>query len=246
MRLMGNKNHGVSANTLAQWDVAIQPGYNIDPGLPTQAVPGTTQVIEVPARADWEIQQYITSNTTTGGGTNGVPPWTPYAVSRGGTARVNPPNAPTTRIANGDYNGAAGLGNTQPAGTLLTPEIRQEIAGGAERLGRQAGVIGAAATAASAIPGAHQPITSATAVGATAINIGAIALEQLARPDPGKLVVDTALTVGGALAEHVPVVGPVAAPVTNEMLEAWKNSGTSQSFQQWWNQNFYRRGANSR
>jgi hypothetical protein len=33
MRLMGNKNRGVSANTLEHWDVATQPGYNADPGI---------------------------------------------------------------------------------------------------------------------------------------------------------------------------------------------------------------------
>ncbi|CAN7526901.1 DUF637 domain-containing protein [Variovorax sp. LjRoot178] len=119
MRLMGNKNRGVSANTLEHWDVATQPGYNADPGLSVRAVPGTTQVIEVAARPDWEIQQYIVSSTTTGGGTNGVPPWTPYTPSRGGTAPINPPDAPTARFANGDYNSAAGLGNTQPAGSLV-------------------------------------------------------------------------------------------------------------------------------
>lgn len=101
MRLSGNKNRGVSANTLEHWDVATQPGYNADPGLSVRAVPGTTQVIEVVARPDWEIQQYIVSSTTTGGGTNGVPPWTPYTPSRGGTAPINPPDAPTARFANG-------------------------------------------------------------------------------------------------------------------------------------------------
>lgn len=124
--------------------------------------------------------------------------------------------------------------------------MRQEIAGGAERLGRQAGVIGAAATAASAVPGPHQPVTGATAVGAIAINFGATAVEQLLRPDPGKLIVDTALTVTGTLAERVPVVGPIASPITNEVLEEWKNSGTSQSLQQWLNRQSGRPGANSR
>jgi hypothetical protein len=155
MRLMGNKNYGVAADTLALWNVATQPGYNIDPGLPTQAVPGTTQVIETMVRPDWEIQQYITLSTTTGGGTNGVPPWTPYSTSRGGTTPINPTDVPTARFANGDHNSAAGLGYTQPAGSLVSPAMRQGIAGGAERLGRQAGAIGAAATAASTVPGPH-------------------------------------------------------------------------------------------
>jgi hypothetical protein len=155
MRLMGNKNYGVAADTLALWNVATQPGYNIDPGLPTQAVPGTTQVIETMVRPDWEIQQYITLSTTTGGGTSGVPPWTPYSTSRGGTTPINPTDVPTARFANGDHNSAAGLGYTQPAGSLVSPAMRQGIAGGAERLGRQAGVIGAAATAASTVPGPH-------------------------------------------------------------------------------------------
>jgi hypothetical protein len=137
------------------------------------------------------------------------------------------PDATTAPCANGAYYCAAG---PEPAGGLISPGTRQEIAGGAERLGRQAGVVNAAATAVSAVPGPHQPITAATAVGAAAINVGATAIEQLLRPDPGKLVVDTALTITGSVTERVPVIGPVAAPTTNEMLEAWKNSGTSHPF----------------
>ena len=102
MRLMGSKNRGMPADTIEQWDVARQPGYSIDPGLPTQAVTGTTQVIEVPGQADWEIQQFIISNTTTGGGTDGVPPWAPYTVSRDATAPINTSSvASIARCANG-------------------------------------------------------------------------------------------------------------------------------------------------
>lgn len=168
--------------------------------------------------------------------------WTAYTTSSGATTppTYRGPDATTAPCANGAYYCAARLDNTQPAGSLISPETKQEIAGGAERLGRQAGVIGAAATAASAVPGPHQPITGATAVGATAIDIGATVVEQLVRPDTGKLVVDTALTGTGVVVERVPVVGPVAAPITNEMLEEWKKSGASQSFQQWVNQQYRR------
>ena len=149
-QIEGNKNLGVPADTLVLWDVALQPGYNSDSGLRTQAAPGTTQVLEVGARPDREIQQFIVSSTTTGG-VQGTPPRTPYAPSRGGSVPVDPPDAPTPKFANGNYYGAAGLDNTGPARGLISPEMRQ--AGGAERLGRQAGVIGAAATAASVVPG---------------------------------------------------------------------------------------------
>ncbi|MEJ7686506.1 MAG: DUF637 domain-containing protein, partial [Variovorax sp.] len=245
MRLMGNRAQGVHADTVAQWDVATQPGYNVDSGLPTRAVPGTTQVLEVPARADWEVQQYIVANTSTGGGVNGVPPWVPYTTSSGASPSVGlPTGVPTATCAIGDYNCAAGIRNTQPAGTLVPPETRLEIAVGAERLGRQAGVVGAVATAVAATPGPHQVAAAATAIGATAVNLGATTVEQLFRPDPGKALVDAAVTGIGIAAEHVPGIGPVLAPVTNEMLEAWKNSGTSQPFQQWWNERFRHQPAN--
>jgi hypothetical protein len=181
MRLMGNKNHGVSANTLAQWDVAIQPGYNIDPGLPTQAVPGTTQVIEVPARADWEIQQYITSNTTTGGGTNGVPPWTPYAVSRDAIAPINTPSiVSTAKCANGSLPCISGVGVQQ--NTPLTAQQRQAVGAYFGKMSTDYQRAAALATATGNVP-----VTMSFEIAAGVAGL----LEQAFSPSAGKVLVDT-------------------------------------------------------
>ena len=159
----------------------IQPGYNIDPGLPTQAVPGTTQVIEVPARADWEIQQYVTSNTTTGGGTNGVPPWTPYAVSRDAIAPINTPSiVSTAKCANGSLPCISGVGVQQ--NTPLTAQQRQAVGAYFGKMSTDYQRAAALATATGNVP-----VTMSFEIAAGVAGL----LEQAFSPSAGKVLVDT-------------------------------------------------------
>jgi hypothetical protein len=207
MRLMGNKNRGVPADTLAQWDVATQPGYNTDPGLPTQAVPGTTQVIEVDARPDWEIQQYIVSNTTTGGGTNGVPPWTPYTTSGGATSppTYRGPDATTAPCANGNLSCVSGIGVQQ--NTPLT--VQQQQAAGAY-FGRMSTDYQRAAALATAT--GNVPVTLSFEIAAGVAGL----LEQAFTPSTGKVLVDTAVDVA---AKEFSTRTGLPLVVVNEVVE---------------------------
>jgi len=74
-------------------------------------------------------------------------------------------------------------------------------------------------------------------VGATVIGVGADAVEQLVRPDMGQTGVNSAALIVQTVVEHVPNSGLVA-PVTNELVEAWKASGSSMKLQEWINQKF--------
>jgi filamentous hemagglutinin len=58
-------------------------------------------------------------------------------------------------------------------------------------------------------------------VGATVIGVGADAVEQLVRPDTGQTTVNLLGTVTG---EAVNKVLPIAAPLTNEIVEGLKGS----------------------
>ncbi|WP_143694908.1 DUF637 domain-containing protein, partial [Variovorax sp. JS1663] len=184
MRLMGNKTQGVSANTLAQWDVATQSGYNIDPGLPTQAVPGTTQVIEVPAQVNGEIQHYIISSTTTGGGTDGIPYWTPYTTSSGATSSPSyrGPDAATAPCANGNHGCISGVGVQQNA--PLTPQQKQAVGAYFGKMSTDYQRAAAMATATGNVP-----VTLSFEIAAGVAGL----LEQAFTPSAGKVVIDSLL-----------------------------------------------------
>ncbi|PNG52886.1 MULTISPECIES: DUF637 domain-containing protein [unclassified Variovorax] len=185
MRLMGNKNHGIPADTLAQWDVARQHGYSIDPGLPTLAVPGTTQVIEVPAQSNWEIQQYIISNTTMGGGSDGVPPWAPYTVSRDATAPINTSSvASIARCANGDLSCISGVGMQQ--NPPLTAQQQQAVGAYFGKMSTDYQRAAALATATGNVP-----VTLSFEIAAGIAGL----LEQAFTPSAGKVVVDNVVDV---------------------------------------------------
>jgi filamentous hemagglutinin len=82
-----------------------------------------------------------------------------------------------------------------------------------------------------------KPVSGAVAVGATVIGVGADAVEQLVRPDIGQTGVNSAALIVQTVVEHVPNSGLVA-PITNELVEAWKASGSSMKLQEWINQKF--------
>jgi hypothetical protein len=73
------------------------------------------------------------------------------------------------------------------------------------------------------------------AVGATVIGVAADAVEQVVRPDVGQTIINLAGTGLQEAVNNNPV-GKVVAPFTNEIVEAWKQSGSSQSIQDWVNQ----------
>ncbi|WP_228768308.1 hemagglutinin repeat-containing protein [Limnohabitans sp. DM1] len=112
MRLMGNAATGEQPNTttvLTNTD-AIVNSLNNDPSMPKTAQGSV--VMEVPGKANSELQNWIISNTKQGVGY--IPDQSPYINSN---AALNGPklttdvkvNAPTAKWANGDFNSAAGM-----------------------------------------------------------------------------------------------------------------------------------------
>ena len=69
-------------------------------------------------------------------------------------------------------------------------DVRNDVANGASKVSRGAGIVGSAATVAAAIPGPHEPTAAVTAVTATGVGFAADVLEQVARPDQRKFFID--------------------------------------------------------
>ena len=88
----------------------------------------------------------------------------------------------------------------------------------------------AGATAVAAQGGPYGKPAQAVAVGATAIGIGADAVEQSARPTMGTVLQAAVLA---SFQEWADSKVPGVAPVTNEVIEAWNASGTSESLNDW-------------
>jgi filamentous hemagglutinin len=229
MRLMGFKGKPPATVEVLTTPQAIEKNLSDDPGMPKIVQGGV--IVERPGQINLDLQRFIVANTN---------PEIPfgYTMSTSPAPRVTttnaPTSAPTARCANGDLACITGVGQQQNA--PLTQQTREAIADGAEKLSRQAGVIGAAATAATPnVPAQVRPITGAIGVGATAVSVAADAVEQLARPNTGKVVVDSAATIVQTAVEKIPGAGAVA-PITNEVIEAWKNSGSAKTLEEWVNE----------
>jgi hypothetical protein len=82
-----------------------------------------------------------------------------------------------------------------------------------------------------------RPITGAVAVGATAIGVAANAVEQVMRPNTGEVVTNSGSLILQTATEQIPG-GRILTPITNELLEVWKSSGSSMKFQDWINSKF--------
>ncbi|MFA7293545.1 MAG: hypothetical protein WC023_15005 [Rhodocyclaceae bacterium] len=96
---------------------------------------------------------------------------------------------------------------------------------------RTAGVVGSTATAAAATPGPHQPVAATVAIAATGIGLAADAVESQMTGNSAKLVEGAFYTF--MLQKRVDDMVPLAAPITNEVVVAWKASGTRQELGAW-------------
>ena len=112
-------------------------------------------------------------------------------------------------------------------------DIRRDVADGAAVVGRGSDITAATSTMAAAVPGPHQPGAAATALVSTGFGLAANVVEQVARPDMGKGLNDT---LSNILQERVDKRIPIAAPITNELFEVWKQSETNKDLQTWSNQ----------
>ncbi len=202
---------------------AIVNSINNDPSMP-KTVQGSV-VLEVPGQANPELQAWIMSNTKEGAGF--IPGASPYSASNAALNRPvlsNTPNntAVTAACANMDLACKSGVGAQLTSIPQLTQAAREAIADGASNTSRQAGVIGAAATAATAAASPQvKPITGSVAIGATVIGVAADVVEQVMRPDAGQTGVSL---LGTTASEAANRVFPIAAPITNEIIENFKGS----------------------
>jgi filamentous hemagglutinin len=223
MRLMGNAAYREPANKteVLTTTQAIANNITQDPSMP-KATDGKT-VVEVPGQANVEIQQFIMANTKEGA--DYIPGQSPYSASNAALNQPTITNTPgdtmaTAACANGDLACKSGVGVQQNA--PLTQQTREAIADGAAGVSRQAGVIAAGATAATAAASPQvKPITAAVATGATVIGVAADAVEQMVRPDTGQTVVNLIGTASSTLIEKLPG-GAAVAPITNEIVEGMK------------------------
>lgn len=223
MRLMGNAALGVAPNTV---EILIGPdavsnNLSLDPGMP-KLVSGTA-VVEVLGQANFEIQQYIIANTKEGAGY--VPGVSQYVMSNlklnSPTLTSAPPAVPTVSCANNDLACKSGVGVQQSSIPQLTQQARDAIADGASNLSRQAGVVSAAAMAATTVASPQvKPVTGVVVVGATVIGIAADAVDYVMRPNPEQFIKEQ-IGIGlpaSVLSERY----PMWAPLINEVAEQFK------------------------
>ncbi|PZO13554.1 MAG: hypothetical protein DCF26_16720 [Burkholderiales bacterium] len=189
---------------------------------------------DIPGQVNIAERQYITGDSTNGA--NYIPGQTPYVGSKADspsqTYGLTVP-ATTARCANGDLACISGVGAQQSSLPTMSDGARNAIADGAEATSRTAGVIAAGATAVAAQGGPYGKPAQAIAAGATVIGAAADGINQSVRPDLGKTINDSLAMI---LQERIDARVPIAAPLTNELMEVWKRSGTSQNLQTWSNQ----------
>jgi hypothetical protein len=229
LRLMGNKVTKQTPNTATALigSEAIVDSVTQDPSMP-KAIDGNVAVEKL-GKPNAALQRYIIENTE--GALGWLPDTSPYVASvplDKQTTKTTPVNQ-TARCANGDTACITGIGQQQNA--PLTQQAREAIADGASGLSRQAGVVAATATTVTAVaPPQVKPVSGAVAVGATVVGVGADAVEQLVRPDGNKVLSDALAKI---VQDRIDKRLPIAAPITNELAEAWKASGMNKDLQTW-------------
>jgi filamentous hemagglutinin len=174
-----------------------------------------------PNKIDPKLAAYIVEQT---GGAN-----TPYKdlynqVTSANKGQVVDPNAGLNKLT------PAGNGcvTAECAASLLPirnpikegKDIRQDAANTAALVGRGAGIVSNAATAAAAVPGPHQPAAAGIAVTATGVDFVSKVVEQFASPDKGKLLIESAVDIA---TKPIADKFPMLSPVLNEAAEILKN-----------------------
>ena len=109
-------------------------------------------------------------------------------------------------------------------------DIRNDVADGAAAVGRGSDITAATSTMAAAVPGPHQPGAATTAMIATGVGFAANVVEQVARPNAA-LSAENAFYMAIQMGADSSL--PIAAPITNEVINAWKNSNTNLDFKEW-------------
>jgi filamentous hemagglutinin len=222
MRLMGNRVLGTEPNTIATLtgeQIPQSRDGKQDP-VPGVIYSGSTPVlVETPGTYNGDIQNYIrqqTANPVTGVDSAYVRSQIPSAMPN--TSAPPVATESVNRTATG-ANERAGLpeGGRSPGNTITA----EGVADTAATVGRAAGVVSNTATAIAIVPGPHQPTAIGVAGVANVVDFGSKVVEQIARPDVGKGVVEIGTTFLGERANRV---APIVSPISNEIIEQIKNS----------------------
>jgi len=229
MRLMGVAGQ-TKPNTMEVLTTpgAIAQALTNDPNLPLvfQGPAGVEQL----GQPDWALQQHIISLSRPHPEVPSIylpSVSAPTATGTGAAAGGQPPS-PMARCANADLACLSGVGAQQNA--PLTQQTREAIADAAQTTSRGAGVVAAGATAVAAQGGPYGRPAQGVAVMATGVGAAADVVEQLARPN---LAASTENAFLLAIQTGADSVIPIAAPITNEVINAWKNSNTNLELKYW-------------
>jgi hypothetical protein len=207
---------------------------------------GKTRVQVLPnnGQVDPSLAAFIQANT---GGTQSPYAWLDSQLGKGQLPPPTSTNSSGPRpAANGCVTAECAAGVSGNRSGLRDPEaIRNDIADFAGATSRVAGVVSSTSTAVAVY--SPEPGTKSTAAAvagvSTAVGFVADIVEQAARPDVGRGLNDL---MAATLQEQLDRKLPIAAPLTNEALEYWKKSGSSQNFETWvnnqWNAFLKQRG----
>ncbi|MEX3949952.1 hemolysin [Paraburkholderia sp. EG287B] len=152
---------------------------------------GKPILTQITAQADPELQAYILANYNS-------------------TSRGDVPSQFT-------YDRLTGTGSWNISGPFTKFDqsdmnfVRSTTADGASMISTNAGRIGAAAGAAAAVPGVHQPAAASLAAGSGMVGLAADAVAQIIRPDPAAMFKDD-IIIGvptSILGDRYPMLGPV-------------------------------------
>ncbi len=175
---------------------------------------------------DAELAAYIQANT---GGANSPYKWvTPQAGATNPNASLNT----ITPNVNGCVTATCAAGLPLDRNPIRdSVDIRNDVADGAALVGRGAGVVSNTATAIEVGSPDPRIKIGAAAVGATAtaVDFASKVVEQVARPDTGKGAVEVGATMLGDIANKV---APIAAPISNEIIEKIKDTNELKNIQE--------------
>lgn len=231
LRLMGTEMGGdrIAPGTIAilKDKVDFVNNRNMDPSMPL-IVDGNV-AIEKFGNINSEIQEYIIRNTLDNSGW--IPGQSPYIPNKIVISKI-PQGFEISKNQGGlcsnlDTSCLSGIGVSQ------NKYDKKDIAAAASLVGRVAGIVSNSAVAASAIPGPHVPLATATGFSADVVDFVSKLVESHVNGTPGGVSSDLSVTLASAtINEKFPGV----APLTNELLEIWKNSSTNKSFTDWINE----------
>ncbi|MHA6883106.1 hypothetical protein [Ralstonia pseudosolanacearum] len=199
-----------------------------DDGAKWEPLPGTTYITQALPKADAEIIAFIVSQQKQMLGD--VPYTTRQDYNNVPIFSNTPPPMKTARCGGAQADCAAGL--PPPMSDAELNARRTGLANVADWASTQLGRVSNAATAIAVNPGSPPQIKVISEGIATATNaaaLGANAIEQMARPDAGKLVADGALGIGAAAVTNR---FPGLAPAINEAAEAIKQTPTYKDTQE--------------